>query len=81
AKAFDENKAKFWAKDQKWRNSKSFRKAQMTCMLQELIDRRIPVTAVHTSHGWMEFDTNEDYEKALEWMKQGTIRKFINFEA
>lgn len=81
AKAFDENKAKFWDSAAPWRNSKSFRKAQMTCMLQELIDRGVNAEAIHTKHGWMEFDTNEDYEKALAWMKDGTIRKFINFEA
>ncbi|VVC03227.1 UTP--glucose-1-phosphate uridylyltransferase AglF [Candidatus Burarchaeum australiense] len=75
---FDENKKKLWESDEPWMHSMCFRKAQMTCMLQALIDLRVPVKAVRTSHGWLEFDTNEDYEKALSWIADGTMNRFIN---
>ena len=61
-----------------WKRSKSFKQAYMTCMLQEMIDRKETVKVIHCSHGWMEFDTVEDYEKAMLWLKTGKIKKFIN---
>lgn len=75
--AFDQNKKQYWDSDAPWRKSKSFRKAYMTCMLQELVDRGVEVKAVRVSHGWMEFDTVEDYEKALTWVKNGILKRFI----
>jgi choline kinase len=76
-RAFESYKALYWDQDSPWRKSKSFKKAYMTCMLQELVDRGLDVKAVHTSHGWMEFDTVEDYEKCLQWVKDGTLNRFI----
>lgn len=77
-KAYDENKKKYWDKDIPWKKSKSFKKAYMTCMIQELIDRKVDVKVVHVNHGWMEFDTVEDYEKAIEWSKSRKLKEFIN---
>jgi choline kinase len=75
--AFEENRAQYWDDEVPWRKSKSFKKAYMTCMIQELADRGFDVKAVPVSRGWMEFDTVEDYEKALQWAKDGTLKKFI----
>ena len=75
--AYDQNRARYWSLDESWRRSKSFKKAYMTCMLQELIDRHVDVRVVGVSHGWMEFDTVEDYEKALRWYQEGTLDRFI----
>ena len=66
--------------DKPWRHSKSFRKAYMTDMLQELVDRRVRVDPILIQRGWMEFDTVEDYEKALQWIKDKSIQRFIDWK-
>ncbi|MBR9702484.1 phosphocholine cytidylyltransferase family protein [Candidatus Woesearchaeota archaeon] len=76
--SYEENEKKFWDSDAAWKRSKSFKKAYMTCMLQELVDTGVPVKAVHTEHGWMEFDTVDDYELAVAWQKEGNIGRFID---
>lgn len=75
-KLFDDNKNKFWDRDEKWYQSKNFKKAYMTDFLQCFIDNGIAVEAIPTSHGWLEFDTNEDYEQAIEWAKNGKLDTF-----
>jgi phosphoenolpyruvate phosphomutase len=42
------------------------RQAKLTDLLQDLIDRGHPVTAVETYRGWLEIDTLEDYHRVLE---------------
>jgi choline kinase len=74
---YDINKSKYWENSEKWRKSKNFRNAYMTCMLQEAIDNKVDVRVAHTKQGWMEFDTIEDYEKATMWAKEGTLERFI----
>jgi len=76
-KVYHENKDKYWDKDEPWLRSKSFKKAYTTCMLQALINAGYRVDPILISHGWMEFDTNEDYDKASEWIKTGEIDKYI----
>lgn len=61
-----------------WRFSKSFKKAYMTDLIQELIERGFNVKAVPIEKGWMEFDTTKDYELALEWLKEKSLSRFIN---
>lgn len=73
---FDQQKKKFWDKDEKWYQSKNFKKAYMTDFLQCLIDNQIPVQAITISRGWLEFDTNEDYEKGVQWAQEGTLNRF-----
>lgn len=73
---FDQQKFFFWDKDEKWYQSKNFKKAYMTDFLQCLIDNQIPVEAITTSRGWLEFDTNEDYEQAVQWAQEGTLNRF-----
>jgi NDP-sugar pyrophosphorylase family protein len=38
----------------------------MTDLLNALIQSGTDVRAVHFHNGWLEFDTNEDYEQAIE---------------
>ncbi|MBR9706377.1 phosphocholine cytidylyltransferase family protein [Candidatus Pacearchaeota archaeon] len=77
---FHENKKKHWNSSEPWLRSKSFKQAYMTCMLQEMVNKGIDVHAVHTKKGWLEFDTSEDIEKAIQWNKTGEIKKYINLK-
>ena len=49
----------------------------MTDLLQALIEEKEAVKAVSFQHGWIEFDTNEDYETACGWAGDGTLNKFV----
>ena len=61
SKKYNEAKKEYWEKP--WQQSgKPFRQAYMTDLIQELIDRDKLVSSVIIEGGWMEFDTNEDYE-------------------
>lgn len=54
--------------DKPWQQSgKPVRKAYMTDLLNAIIESRKEVKAVHFDNGWIEFDTNEDYEGAQVW--------------
>ena len=35
------------------------------------------IKAEHFQNGWIEFDTNEDYETACRWVEVGTLSRFI----
>jgi choline kinase len=64
-----------------WKQSgKTIRQAYMTDLLQALIDEGEPVKAQVFHHGWLEFDTNEDYERACIWESTGEIKKLIELE-
>lgn len=66
----------FW--DKPWQQSgKIVQKAYMTDMLNAVIESGRNVKAVHFYNGWIEFDTNEDYEKACEWYKSGNLNSII----
>lgn len=75
---YHENKKKYWESPDRWLNSKSFKEAYMTDMLQAIINKGYDIWPVRVKGGWLEFDTNEDYEKATEWLKKGAISKFID---
>lgn len=61
-----------------WQQSgKPVKKAYMTDLLQAIIETGEEVKAVPFHHGWIEFDTNEDYETACRWANDGTLLKFI----
>ena len=61
-----------------WQQSgKPVRKAYMTDLLQALIEAGKPVQAVPFRHGWIEFDTNEDYETACQWAQEGSLGRFV----
>lgn len=61
-----------------WQQSgKSVRKAYMTDLLNAIIESGRQVKAVHFDNGWIEFDTNEDYENAIGWVKEGSVGDII----
>lgn len=65
--------------DKPWKQSgKTIRKAYMTDLLQAVIESGNCVKAVKFKNGWIEFDTNEDYETAVKWVENGTIGKFVS---
>jgi phosphoenolpyruvate phosphomutase len=76
-KVYHDNKEKFYDKDEKWLRSKSFKKAYMTCMLQAIINKGFNVMPIIIEHGWLEFDTVEDYEKYTKWIEEGSLGKFF----
>lgn len=75
-KVYHENREKYFDKDEPWLRSKSFKKAYMTCMLQALINAGYRVDPIIIKHGWLEFDTNEDYENYAKWLKEGMMDRF-----
>ncbi len=61
-----------------WQQSgKTVRKAYMTDLLNAIIESGREVKAVHFNNGWIDFDTNEDYENAIEWVKDKSISEII----
>lgn len=64
--------------DKPWKQSgKIIRQAYMTDLLQAIVEEGETVKAQLFCHGWIEFDTNEDYERACEWVETGEINKLI----
>ena len=64
--------------DKPWQQSgKTVKKAYMTDLLNAIIETGKNVKAVHFNNGWIEFDTNEDYENALEWSESGILNRII----
>ncbi|MFA6365080.1 MAG: phosphocholine cytidylyltransferase family protein [Candidatus Paceibacterota bacterium] len=77
-KVYHEQKNLHFESNLPWMRSKSFKKAYMTCMLKALIDAGYRVDPIFIKHGWLEFDTVEDYERATAWNENGTLQRFIN---
>ena len=50
----------------------------MTDILQSLINANYEVKPIIISKGWMEFDTVEDYEKAIKWLKENNLNRFYD---
>lgn len=63
--------------EEKWRYSKNFSNAYMTDMIQEMIDRDVPVKSIQVNNGWLEFDTTDDYELACKWLEDKSLKRFI----
>lgn len=60
--------------DKPWQQSgKTVKRAYMTDLLNALIESGEEVKAVHFNNGWIEFDTNEDYENAVAWAEDGSL--------
>jgi phosphoenolpyruvate phosphomutase len=72
AEVFKENfhrvKKLYWNKP--FQRAKTFQKAYLTDMIQELVDIGIKVHCVIIERGWKEIDTVEDYQKALKEFNQ-----------
>ena len=60
---FHRVKKQFWNKP--FQRAKTFQKAYLSDMIQELVDIGIKVHCVIIERGWKEIDTVEDYKKAL----------------
>ena len=52
----------------------------MTDLLNAIIESGKSVQAVKFENGWIEFDTNEDYENACSWAEDRSIEKFIRLD-
>lgn len=64
-----------------WQQSgKTVRKAYMTDLLNAIIESGKEVKAVHFNNGWIEFDTNEDYENAIKWAEDGSLLRIMKFD-
>lgn len=67
--------------DKPWQQSgKTVRKAYMTDLLQAVIESGKAVKAERFHNGWIEFDTNEDYENACSWVEDGSIAEVIHLK-
>lgn len=61
-----------------WKQSgKTIRQAYMTDLIQALIDEGCSIKAQKFVNGWLEFDTNEDYELACEWVETQFVQQFV----
>ena len=63
-KHFHRSKKLYW--DQPFHLAKTFQKAYITDMIQEIVDLGVNVHCVIIEKGWKEIDTEEDYQKALD---------------
>lgn len=64
-----------------WQQSgKTVRKAYMTDLLNAVIQSGLPVKAKIFQNGWIEFDTNEDYENAVQWVQDGSIDEVLKID-
>ena len=78
-KIWEKFKNDYW--DKPWQVSKKpMRQAYMTDMLQALIDHNYQVRASITQNGWIEFDTDKDYENAQSWMCSGELNTVLGVE-
>jgi len=72
-------KNEFWNKP--WQVSgRSLSKAFMTDMLQELIEQKHEVRTLGVRNGWLEFDRDEDYERALSWHRDGSLMSILKVD-
>ena len=78
-KVYYENKEKYFDKNESWLRSKSFKQAYMTCMLQALVNAGYRVDPIIIKHGWLEFDTNEDYEKMIKLAREQKLKELFDF--
>ncbi|MFX0139805.1 MAG: NTP transferase domain-containing protein [Candidatus Hodarchaeota archaeon] len=56
-------------------SGKTLKDAYITDILQALIENGYNVNAVKVNNGWIEFDTDKDYEKAILWSQTGKLKK------
>jgi L-glutamine-phosphate cytidylyltransferase len=68
-----ESKTCRFAEGQRFHDAVSIRKAYLTDMFQELIDRGYPIHPIMVNHGWVEIDTQQDFEYASDLIKKGEL--------
>lgn len=73
------DKAYMEYQDKPWQQSgKAVKQAYMTDLLNALIENGEKIKAIRFNNGWIEFDTNEDYENALHWISNNMIDEIIH---
>jgi len=55
---------------------RDLRNLYMTDLIQILIDSSVPVHAIAVNHGWLEFDSAEDFKRAEDWRRSGQLGEF-----
>lgn len=76
---YDENKFIYWNKP--WGRSKHFfQKAYFTDLIYMIIKENISVSALKISSGWLEFDTNQDYERMINLQKNNSLNNLIKLD-
>lgn len=63
-----------------WMGGRIFEQAYMTDFIQALIDSGEKVSSHKIHGGWIEFDTNEDYELLSLMLQKNTLKQLINLE-
>lgn len=64
-----------------WKQSgKDFRNGYMTDLLNELIESGVSIVPCVSEKQWMEFDTEQDYETAMEHLVDGKVGTVFEFE-
>lgn len=76
---YDETRRLFWGKP--WRSARLFQSGYMTDLLQEMIAAGHRVAPIFIHKGWLEFDTEGDYEKACEWARLGDLDRFVDLQS
>jgi len=64
------NRAKQLFEGKPFQRAKTFEKAYLTDMLQDLVDMGVKVHCVIIEQGWMEIDTIQDYEKVSRFIQE-----------
>lgn len=75
---FNKWRSDFW--EQPWVRGRSVKKAFMTDFLQALIDDGVRVCAVPVHHGWLEFDSVQDYENVQAWHRERNLDALFSFD-
>ena len=73
---YRKSRKKYWGKP--WKHAPIFQKGYMTDLLQELIDEGHDVWAYKIRGGWLEFDTDGDFEIYQKWSTEGSLSRFIS---
>jgi len=58
--------------------NREFKKWHMTDLLEAMINEGCSINPIYISRGWLEFDTDNDYENYNLWFEEKTLNNFIN---
>ena len=76
---YDTNRSLHWNKP--WGKSKNiFQKAYFTDLIYMIIKENIRVSSLKISGGWLEFDTNQDYERMNNLYKKDSLNHLIELD-
>jgi len=75
---YDKNRERYYESAEPWLGSKSFKLGYLTSLLQAIINSGYAVEPIRIKRGWLEFDNESDYERAISWAEDGKLKKFID---